>query len=57
MRPVEPGAGQQPDGAPVEPSMHPIAVEFDFVQPPRPVQRLVDEFRELRFDAGGERRG
>src|SRR4029077_13958474 len=32
MGPVEPGAGQQPARAPVQPGMHPVAVEFDFVQ-------------------------
>ena len=56
MRPVEAGAGQQPDRATVQPRMHPIAVEFDFVQPFRSVRRLVDEFGELRFDPTGERR-
>ena len=56
MRPVEPGAGQEPDRATVQPGMHPIAVEFDFVEPLRPFRRLVDEFGELRFDPTGERR-
>ena len=56
MRPVEAGAGQQPDRAAVEPGMHPVAVEFDFVQPLGPVWRLVDQFGELRFDPGGQRR-
>jgi hypothetical protein len=50
MRPVEPGAGQQPDRATV------LAVEFDFVQPLRPFGRVVDQFGELRFDPAGERR-
>jgi hypothetical protein len=36
--------------------MHPVAVEFDFVQPLRPIGRLVNEFGELRFDPAGERR-
>src|SRR5262249_27007202 len=56
MRPVEPGAGQQLDRAPVQPSVHPVAVEFDFMEPVWPVGRLVDQSGELRFDAGGERR-
>jgi hypothetical protein len=30
--------------------MHPVAVVFEFVQPFRPVRRLVDQFGELRFD-------
>jgi hypothetical protein len=53
MRPVEPGAGQKPDSAPVQPGMHPIAVEFDFMEPNRPFRRLVDELGELRFDPTG----
>jgi ATP dependent DNA ligase domain len=52
----KPGAGQQPDRTPVQPGMHPVAVEFDFVQPLRPIGRLVHEFGELRFDPAGERR-
>ena len=36
MRPVEPGARQQPHRAAVEPRMHAVAVEFDFVEPVRP---------------------
>jgi hypothetical protein len=35
--------------------MHPVTVEFDFVQPLRPFRRLVDQFGELRFDPTGER--
>jgi len=50
MRPVEPGAGQQPGGASVQPGMHPVVVEFDFLQPLRSVGWLVDELGELRFD-------
>src|SRR5215472_4685069 len=45
MRPVKPGAGQQPDGTPVQPGMHPVAVEFDFMEPVWPVGRTD------RFDA------
>ena len=56
MGPVEAGAGQQPDRAPVQPRMHPVAVEFEFVQPLRPVRWLVDQFGELRFHPGGQRR-
>ena len=51
--PVEPGAGQQADRGPVQPGMHPVAVEFDFVQPLRPIGRLVDQLGELRFDPTG----
>jgi hypothetical protein len=41
---------QQPGGAPLQPGMHPVAVEFDFMQPLRSVGWLVDELGELRFD-------
>jgi hypothetical protein len=34
--------------------VHPVAVEFEFVQPLRSVRRLVDELGELRFDPAGE---
>src|SRR5271165_7190787 len=33
MRPVEPGAGEQPHRATLEARMHAVAVELDFVQP------------------------
>src|SRR6516165_8419067 len=56
MRPVKPGAGQQPDRAPAQLGMHPVAVEFDFMEPVWPVGRLVDQLGELRFDPAGERR-
>jgi hypothetical protein len=36
--------------------MHPLAIEFDFVQSFRPVGRLVDHFNESRFDADRQRR-
>jgi hypothetical protein len=36
--------------------MHSVTVEFDFVQPLRPIGRLVDQLGELRFDPTGERR-
>jgi hypothetical protein len=55
MGPVEPGAGQKPDRAAIQAGMHPVAVEFDFVEPLRPIRRLVDESGELRFDPAGER--
>src|SRR5712692_2500271 len=50
MRPVEPGAGQQLDGAPVQPRMHAVAVELDLVQPFGAFRRRVDELRQLRPD-------
>jgi hypothetical protein len=53
---VQPGARQQPDRAAVQPGMHPVSVEFEFVQPLRPFRRLVDQFGELRFDPGRQRR-
>jgi hypothetical protein len=42
------GLGQQANRTPVQPGMHPIPVEFDFMQPFRPFWRLLDQFRELR---------
>jgi hypothetical protein len=36
--------------------MHPVPVEFNFVQPVRPVRRPVDQLGELRFDPTRERR-
>src|SRR6516165_1965520 len=36
--------------------MHPVAVELDFMEPVRPVGRLIDQSGELRFDPVGERR-
>ena len=42
--PVEPGAGQQPDRAPVQPGVHPVAVEFDLVQPLGSFRWLVNQF-------------
>ena len=56
MRPIKPGAGQQPGGTPVQPGVHPVAVEFDFMEPVWPVGRLVDQSGELRFDPARERR-
>jgi hypothetical protein len=60
VRPVEPAARQQLDGAAVEPRMHAVAVIFDFVQPAVAVRRRVDQLRELRRDPlrqTGRRRG
>jgi hypothetical protein len=53
MRPVEPGAGEQPHAAAIETRMHAIAVEFDFMQPGVTVRRRVDQLRELRRDPLG----
>src|ERR1700751_3207670 len=50
MRSGEAGGGRQPDSAPIQPGMHPIAVEFDLMQPFGPVLWLVDQFGKLRFD-------
>ena len=50
MRPVEPGAGQQFDRAAVEPRMHAVAIEFDFVQPLIAIRRRIEQLRELRPD-------
>jgi hypothetical protein len=43
MRPVEPGAGQQAHCAAIEPRMHPIVIELDFVEPLRAIRRFVDK--------------
>jgi hypothetical protein len=48
MRPVEPGAREQPHRAAVEARMHAVAIVFDFMQPTGPVRRRVDELGELR---------
>jgi hypothetical protein len=50
VRPVKPGAGEQPHGAAIEARMHAIAVELDFVQPLRTFRRLVDKLGELWLD-------
>jgi hypothetical protein len=55
MRPVKPGARQQPNGAAVQPCMHAVAIELDFMEPFRPVRRLVDQLGELRLHPGGQR--
>ena len=39
MRPIEPGAGEQPHSAAIEARMHPIPVVFDFVEPLGAVRR------------------
>jgi hypothetical protein len=54
MRPVEPRAGQGPNRASIQPGMHAVTVELDFVQPFRPVRRFVDELGELRSDPLGQ---
>jgi hypothetical protein len=54
ISPVEPGAGQQPDRAAVESGMQPS--NLSSVQPPGPFSPLVDQFGELRFHPGGQRR-
>jgi len=43
VRPVEGGARQQARSAMIEARMHPVAVEFDFVQPLFAFRSLVDE--------------
>ena len=56
MRPVEPGAGQQPDRAAIEARVHAVGVELDFVQPVRSFRRVLHELRQLRpnpFRQGG----
>ena len=46
--PVKAVAGEEPHLAAVEPGMHAVAVEFDFVQPLVAVRRGVNELRQLR---------
>jgi hypothetical protein len=57
MRPVKRGAGQQPDRAPVQLGVHPVAVEFDFMEPVWPIGRLVvgSAPRRWRSPAGSNR--
>ena len=50
VRPVEPGAGEQPHRAAVEARMHAVAVVFDFVQPLIAFRRGVDQLGQLRRD-------
>jgi len=47
VRPIEPGAGQQPHRAVIEPGVHAVAVEFEFVKPIRPAGCLFDQLSEL----------
>jgi hypothetical protein len=60
VRPVEPGAREQPHVAAIEARMHAVAVELDFVQPLISFRRGVDQPGELRGDpfrqAGADRR-
>jgi hypothetical protein len=46
----EPGARQHPHRAAVEPCVHAVAVELDFVEPLRPLRRRVDELGQLPAD-------
>jgi hypothetical protein len=48
--------GQQPDRAAIQPGVHPVATEFDFMEPFRPFRRLVDQSGELRFNPNRQRR-
>ena len=50
MRPVEACTGQQFHRAAVEPRMHAVAVELDFVKPLVAFRRRVDELGQLRRD-------
>jgi hypothetical protein len=43
MGPIKSGAGQQPDRAAFKPRLHPVAVEFEFMQPLGPVWCLIDQ--------------
>jgi hypothetical protein len=54
-RPVEPSPGQQSHLASVQPGMHPVTVEFDFMEPLGPVRWRVDQFGELGFQPFRER--
>jgi hypothetical protein len=50
VRPVEPGAREQPHGAMIEARMYAVAVELDFVQPLIAFWRRVDELGQLQPD-------
>jgi hypothetical protein len=57
VRPVEAGARRDELDAPaIDPRVHAVAVEFQFMGPALAFRRCGDEFRELRSDEGGERR-
>jgi hypothetical protein len=47
--PVETGSRQQPYPPPLDPGVHAIAVELDFMQPVRAVRRFGHELRQLRL--------
>jgi hypothetical protein len=57
LRPVEPGAGEELHRAVVEPRMHAVAVEFDFMQPLVALRRRVDQLGQLRRDPLRQSRG
>jgi hypothetical protein len=48
-------AGQDLHVAGIKPGVHPVAVEFDFMQPVGAVRCGLDERRQLRLDPGWER--
>ena len=50
IRPVVTSAGQELHVAGVEPGVHAVSVEFDFVHPVGAVRCLFDERRKLRLD-------
>jgi hypothetical protein len=50
MGPVESGAREQPHAAAIEPRMHGVAVEFDFVEPLVAFRCGIDKASELRPD-------
>jgi hypothetical protein len=58
-RPVEAGAGQQPNLAALDPGRGPVPIEFNFVEPTNAFGWLVDEsckFRRDEFRELGSRR-
>jgi len=52
--PIEPGSGQQPHVAIVDPRRHPVAVEFDFVNPLRSGRGGGGQLRKLGLNPTGK---
>jgi hypothetical protein len=55
LRPIEAGAGEEPDFALVDPGRHPVAVEFDLMHPLRAARGFGRKLCELRLDPLGQR--
>jgi hypothetical protein len=53
-RPVEAGAGQEPDAPLLDARCHPVAVELNLVGPLRAARRFRRELPKLRLDPSGQ---